>query len=123
MITEFKNYIKEQLVHSEIDPYNEEDWNIYGPLENLKYGADGPKFKCGHRVKCVLTPKLQDIINRQAIKGEFNGTVVDYNYKIDAYLIGFDEDVLAKGGDYFLEVYNIPNGHALYIKEYLIRLL
>lgn len=111
MIIKFKIFEN----NKDIDPFGEEDWNIYGPIENLKYGEDGPKFKCGDRVECKI--QKPDIF-------QGNGTVVDYRKDFSGlYLVCFDEKILNNTGNYYLDAYNIPPGHAFYVREYNMELL
>ena len=84
-----------------------EDWEEVEPNKNkgpfddqLKYGEDGPDFKCGDRVHyiCDQYDKLDGKI----------GTVVHY-YRTGGYIICFDILTKSLWGD--LITYNIPDGH------------
>jgi len=89
------------------EDWEEEDPNE-GPFDDiLKYGNDGPDFKCGDRVKYIFN----------TFKGQI-GTVVKYS-NFDIYLICFDENI---GGPSIIK-HNIPDGHCSHINKNRIELL
>jgi len=86
-----------------------------GPYDNiLKYGNDGPDFKCGDRVR--LTEKGR----RYFISKLSDGTIVDYD-GAKYYLVCFDNffsygHAGCKGNDF----YNMPDGHGYWVEEYYL---
>jgi len=88
-----------------------------GPYDNiLKYGNNGPDFKCGDRVR--LTNSWQNSIPGFGEISE--GTIVDFEYP-RLYLVCFDNyfrhgHTGARGGKF----YNIPEKHGYWVDGYFL---
>lgn len=110
--------MKYLYVYEQFDDLSEED--IFGTYENkgpyddiLRYGIDGPKFKCGDRVVAYNTVG-------HIMFSNYVGTIVSYSLNQNKnYLICFDN--LKFGYEGNPPIYNIPKGHGFYISEWHIK--
>jgi len=94
------------------EDWEEEEPKLKGPFDDqLKYGKDGPEFKCGDRV-------FYQGPSWSIVKYGDSGTIVDWNERIYNYLICLDINY-----DFDNKNHGEPVGHGLWCDSTDLKLL